>query len=234
MTKGSTFDNRSNLADKFLSTVLRKYGGTRLGRQELDAEFLEDMEGALWKRCQIEALRVQEYQLPPLNRIVVAIDPNASSEEDSNECGIICAGLGDDGHAYILDDVSGVMAPNDWARTAVSLLRERMGDRIIAESNNGGEMVENTLRMVDSSVPYSPVWAARGKVTRAEPISALYEQGRVHHCGTFPRLEDQMCAFTFDFDRKEMGYSPDRVDALVWALTELMIEGRSQRRLLFV
>src|SRR6185437_2831413 len=105
VTKGSTFDNRSNLADKFLSIVVRKYGGTRLGRQELDAELLEDMEGALWKRGQIEALRVQEYQLPPLNRIVVAIDPNASSEEDSNECGIVCAGLGDDGHAYILDDV---------------------------------------------------------------------------------------------------------------------------------
>ena len=171
----------------------------------------------LWKRSQIEALRVQEHQLRPLNRIVVAIDPNASSEEDSNECGIVCAGLGDDGHAYVLDDISGVMAPNEWARTAIRLLRERMGDRIIAETNNGGEMVENTLRMVDPSVPYSAVWASRGKVTRAEPISALYEQGRVHHVGAFPRLEDQMCAFTVDFDRRVMGHSPDRVDALVWA-----------------
>ena len=109
-----------------------------------------------------------------------------------------------------------------------------MGDRIIAETNNGGEMVENTLRMIDPSVPFSAIWASRGKVTRAEPISALYEQGRVHHVGAFPRLEDQMCAFTVDFDRKEMGYSPDRVDALVWALTELMIEGPAERRLLFV
>jgi predicted phage terminase large subunit-like protein len=233
VTRGSTFDNRSNLADKFLNTVLRKYGGTRLGRQELEAELLEDIEGALWMRSQIEALRVEEYQLPPLNRIVVAIDPNASSEEDSNECGIVCAGLGDDGHAYVLDDVSGVMAPHEWARTAIRLLHQRMGDRIIAETNNGGEMVENTLRMVDPSVPYSAVWASRGKVTRAEPISALYEQGRVHHVGPFPRLEDQMCAFTVDFDRKAMGYSPDRVDALVWALTELMIEGEPRRRLLF-
>ncbi len=232
VTRGSTFDNRSNLADKFLNTITRKYGGTRLGRQELEAEMLEDMEGALWKRGHIEALRIREIDLPPLNRIVVAIDPNASSEEDSNECGIICAGLGDDGCAYVLDDVSGVMAPNEWATTAIRLLRARRGDRIIAETNNGGDMVENTLRMIDSSVPFRAVWASRGKVTRAEPVSALYEQGRVRHVGPFPRLEDQMCAFTVDFDRKEMGYSPDRVDALVWAITELMIEGESGSRLL--
>jgi phage terminase large subunit-like protein len=125
------------------------------------------------------------------------------------------------------------MAPHERATTAISLLRDRMGDRIIAETNNGGEMVEHTLRMVDPSIPFSAVWASRGKVTRAEPISALYEQGRVHHVGAFPRLEDQMCAFTVDFNRTEMGYSPDRVDALVWALTELMIEGGNERRLLF-
>ena len=233
VTRGSTFDNRSNLSDKFLRTVWRKYGGTRHGRQGLNAELLEDIEGALWKRSLIEALRVQEYELPPLKRVVVAIDPNASSAEDSNECGIVYAGLGVDDHAYVLDDVSGVMAPNEWAKKAIALLRERMGDRIIAETNNGGEMVEHTLGMVDSTVPFSAVWAARGKVTRAEPVSALYEQGRVHHVGAFPRLEDQMCAFTVDFDRREMGYSPDRVDALVWALTELMIEGEPRRRLLF-
>jgi phage terminase large subunit-like protein len=208
-----------------------KYEGTRLGRQELYAELLEDMEGALWKRGVIDALRVREHQLPPLERIVVAIDPNASSSEDANECGIICAGLGVDGHGYILDDVSAVMVPNEWAKTAIALLRARGGDRIIAETNNGGEMVENTLRMVDPSISYRSVWASRGKVVRAEPISALYEQGRVHHVGPFLRLEDQMCAFTVDFNRREMGYSPDRVDALVWALTELMIEG-GERRLL--
>jgi phage terminase large subunit-like protein len=133
----------------------------------------------------------------------------------------------------VLDDVSGVMAPHEWAMTAISLLYTRMGDRIIAETNNGGEMVEHTLRMVDSSVPFNAVWASRGKVTRAEPISALYEQGRVHYVGAFPRLQDQMCAFTVDFNRTEMGYSHDRVDALVWALTELMIEGTSERRFLF-
>jgi phage terminase large subunit-like protein len=198
VTRGSTFDNGGNLSDKFLESIHRKYEGTRLGRQELDAELLEDIEGALWKRSLIDALRVRVQDLPPLKRIVVAVDQNASSEEDSNECGIICAGLGVDDHGYVLDDVSGVMAPHEWATTAVSLLRDRMGDRIIAETKNGGEMVEHTLRMVHSTVPFSAVWASRGKVTRAEPISALYEQGRVHHVGAFPRLEDQMCAFTVD------------------------------------
>lgn len=194
---------------------------------------LENLEGSLWKRGLIEELRVEVRQLPPLKRIVVAIDPNASSAEDANECGIVCVGLGIDDHAYVLDDISGVMAPNEWATEAIALLRTRRGDRIIAETNNGGEMVENTLRMIDPNVPFGAVWASRGKFTRAEPVSALYEQGRVHHVGPFPRLEDQMCAFTVDFDRREMGYSPDRVDALVWALTELMIEGQGQRRLLF-
>ena len=233
VTRGSTFDNSAHLARNFISAIKRRYEGTRLGRQELDAELLEDIEGALWKRGLIDAGRIKEHQLPPLERVVVAIDPNASSTEDANECGIICAGLGSDGHGYVLDDISGVMAPHEWAREAISLLNIRRGDRVIAEVNNGGDMVENTLRMIDPNVPYRSVWASRGKITRAEPISALYEQGRVHHVGPFPRLEDQMCAFTVDFNRKEMGYSPDRIDALVWALTELMIEG-GERRLLFV
>jgi phage terminase large subunit-like protein len=233
VTRGSTFDNAGHLSGSFLATVRRKYEGTRLGRQELYADLLEEMEGALWKRALIDATRVRVCDLPPLKRIVVAIDPNASSAEDSNECGIVCAGLGIDDHGYILDDVSGVLSPNQWAQRAISLLRERQGDRIVAETNNGGEMVENTLRMLDPSVPFSSVWASRGKFARAEPVSALYEQGRVHHVDSLPRLEDQMCAFTVDFDRKEMGYSPDRVDALVWALTELMIEGNQERRLLF-
>jgi len=232
VTRGSTFYNATNLSDKFLSLIRRKYEGTRLGRQELHAELLEDVEGALWKRSAIDALRVKLQDVPPLSRVVVAIDPNASSEDDSNECGIICAGLGINGHACVLDDVSGVMAPAEWASKAITLLRYRRGDRIIAERNNGGEMVENTLRMIDPNVPFRSVWASRGKVTRAEPVSALYEQGRVHHVGPFPRLEDQMCAFTIDFNRREMGYSPDRVDALVWALTELMIEGEERRLLI--
>jgi predicted phage terminase large subunit-like protein len=232
VTRGSTFENRSNLAAKFLSVIQRKYEGSRLGRQELYADLLEDMEGALWKRARIDALRVKLPDVPPIERIVVAIDPNASSQEDSNECGIVCAGLGVDGHGYVLDDVSGVMAPAEWATKAIDLYHQRRADRIVAETNNGGEMVENTIRMIDQNVPYRGVWASRGKITRAEPISALYEQRRVHHVGPFPMLEDQMCAFTVDFNRREMGYSPDRVDALVWALTELMIEGEGRRLLI--
>ncbi|MFZ1922692.1 MAG: terminase family protein [Xanthobacteraceae bacterium] len=231
VTRGSTFDNSTNLSPKFLATVKRKYKGSRLGRQELYAELLEDLEGALWKRSIIDALRVEVRELPPLQRIVVAIDPNASSDEDSNECGIVCAGLGTNNHGYVLDDISGVMAPHEWANRAIALLAARRGDRIVAEINNGGEMVEHTLRTIDPMVSFRSVWASRGKIARAEPISALYEQGRVHHVNSLARLEDQMCAFTVDFNRKEMGYSPDRVDALVWALTDLMIEG-DERRLL--
>jgi predicted phage terminase large subunit-like protein len=212
--------------------IQRKYEGSRLGRQELYADILEDFEGALWKRTLIDALRVKLEDVPLIERIVVAIDPNASSEEDSNECGIICAGLGVNGHGYVLDDVSSVMTPAEWAAEAINLYHRRRADRIIAETNNGGEMVENTIRMIDPNVPYGGVWASRGKVTRAEPVSALYEQGRVHHVGSFARLEDQMCSFTVDFNRREMGYSPDRVDALVWALTELLIEGEGRRLLI--
>jgi phage terminase large subunit-like protein len=168
---------------------------------------LEDVEGSLWKRAIIESLRVRVEDIPPLKRIVVAIDPNASTAEESNECGIVCVGLGINDQGYVLDDISGVLAPDQWAKRAIALLRERMGDRIIAEVNNGGDMVENTLRTVDPNIPFRAVWASRSKVTRAEPISALYEQGRVHHVGAFPRLEDQMCAFTVDFNRTEMGYS---------------------------
>jgi predicted phage terminase large subunit-like protein len=229
VTGGSTFDNRSNLSAKFLSVIQRKYEGSRLGRQEIYADLLEDVEGALWKRAAIDKLRVKLQDVPPIERIVVAIDPNASSQEDSNECGIICAGLGVDGHGYVIDDASAVLAPAEWAARAIDLYHERRADRIIAETNNGGEMVEATLRMIDPRVPFRSVWASRGKVTRAEPISALYEQGRVHHVGSFSTLEDQMCAFTVDFNRNNVGCSPDRVDALVWALTELMIEGEGRR-----
>jgi phage terminase large subunit-like protein len=232
VTRGSTFENRSNLAAKFLTVIQRKYEGSRLGRQELYADLLEDTEGALWKRALIDALRVKLVDVPPIERIVVAIDPNASSQEDSNECGIICAGLGVDGHGYVLDDASGVMAPLEWAAKATGLYHERRADRIVAEINNGGEMVEATVRTIDPGVAFRSVWASRGKVTRAEPISALYEQGRVHHVGSFSTLEDQQCAFTVDFNRNDMGYSPDRVDALVWALTELMIGGEARRLLI--
>jgi phage terminase large subunit-like protein len=226
ITTGSTYDNAANLSDKFIQKITDKYSGTRLGRQELLAEILEDVPGALWTRAGIEGLRRKPVEIPPLLRVVVAIDPGSNSQgDDPDETGIIAAGLGIDGHGYILDDLSDVMTPIEWATRAIGSYRERNADRIVAEVNNGGEMVETTLRMVDDSVSYSPVWASRGKVMRAEPISALYEKGRVHHVGAFAVLEDQMCAFTTDFDRDTAGYSPDRLDALVWALTELMIQG---------
>jgi phage terminase large subunit-like protein len=231
ITRGSTLNNAANLAAKFLERIVRKYQGTRLGRQELDAEILEDLEGALWRRSVIDEHRRKLHEIPELQRIVIAIDPATSSEDDSNETGIIAAGLGADGDGYVLDDVSGIFAPLEWASEAISLYRARQADRVVAEVNNGGDMVENTLRMVDRNVSYGRVWASKGKFVRAEPVSSLYQQGRVHHVGAFTRLEDQMCAFTADFDRKAMGYSPDRMDALVWALTELMVSPDERRPL---
>jgi phage terminase large subunit-like protein len=231
VTRGSTLANRANLAPRFLATVLRKYAGTRTGRQEINAEVLEELQGALWRRPVLDALRVKERDLPPLKRIVVAVDPAMSSNDDSNETGIVVAGLGEDGHGYVLDDVSGIFSPDEWAREAISLYWTRAADRVVGEVNNGGEMIENTLRIVDPNVSYRAVWATKGKFIRAEPISALYEQGRVHHVGTFAQLEDQMCSFTPDFDRKTAGYSPDRMDALVWALTELMVDAQESRLL---
>jgi phage terminase large subunit-like protein len=221
VTRGSTYDNIANLAPSYIAAIRAKYEGTRLGRQEIDAEILEDVEGALWSRPNIDANRIREIDLPPLDRIVIAIDPAVSTSENSDETGIICAGIGDNGEFYVLDDISGVYSPNEWARQAVSLYNARRADRIIAEANNGGDLVEQTIRSVAPNIAYRKVHASRGKVTRAEPISALYEQNRVHHVGAFPKLEDQVTSFCVDFDRKSMGYSPDRLDALVWALTEL-------------
>jgi phage terminase large subunit-like protein len=225
VTRGRTAENRANLAPAFLSQVVRRYEGTRLGRQELDGELLEDMPGALWQRGLIEAARVRAPS--DLARVVVAIDPAASSGEGADETGIVVVGRNMAGHAYVLADISGRYAPAEWARAAVAACATHRADRIVAETNNGGEMVEATLRMVDANVPYGAVRASRGKIARAEPVAALYEQGRVHHVGAFAALEDQMCSFTSDFDRAVAGYSPDRVDALVWGLTELLVEPRA-------
>lgn len=222
---GSTFDNAANLPQKFLQTVLRKYQGTRLGRQELFAEILEDVEGAMWNRTMLDALRRKPGEVPPLVRVVVGLDPAVTSGEDSDETGIVVVGLGVDGHGYVFDDFSGIYTPNEWSLKTIAAYRNPMrpADRVIGEVNNGGEMIEHTLRVVDASVSYKSVHASHGKVTRAEPVAALYEQKLVHHVGGFPQLEDQMCEFTTGFDKKEAGYSPDRMDALVWALTELML-----------
>jgi phage terminase large subunit-like protein len=229
VTRGRTLDNKDNLAGTFMAAILKKYEGTRLGRQELDAEILLDMPGALWTRDIIEraylSVPPEGVPLDIFSRVVVAIDPAVSNEEGSDETGIVVAGIRkSDDHVCVLEDASGRYAPIEWARKAVALYRRWQADRIVAEVNQGGDMVETTLRMVDPNIPYKKVHASKGKVTRAEPVSALYEQGVVHHFGGFPVLEDQMSQFTSDFDKTIMGFSPDRVDALVWALTELKIE----------
>jgi predicted phage terminase large subunit-like protein len=219
VTRGSTFENEANLAPTFLQAVRSRYEGTRLGRQELNAELLSDTPGALWQLATLDRDRVQSA--PELRRIVVAVDPAVSNNEGSDETGIVVAGVTADKALYVLEDVSGRYAPFEWAKKTVDMYRKHRADRVIAEVNNGGALVEATLRTIDTSVSFKAVHASRGKVVRAEPIAALYEQKKVHHVGNFPTLEDQMCAFTIDFDRNRNGYSPDRVDALVWALTEL-------------
>jgi len=223
VTRGRTLDNAGRLAPAFLAEIVRRYDGTRLGRQELDAEILDDVPGALWSHGLIDAARVAAAP-GELVRIVVAIDPAVSSSETADETGIIVAGRGANGHGYVLADASGHHPPAEWARTAIAAYRGNRADRIVAEVNNGGDMVVATLRMVDPDVPFAAVHAARGKIARAEPVATLYEQGRIHHVGAFAALEDQMCAFSADFDRATAGYSPDRVDALVWALTDLFVE----------
>jgi predicted phage terminase large subunit-like protein len=223
VTRGSSYENRGNLAPAFFDQIIRKYQGTRLGRQELEAELLEDTPGALWSHGSIEASRLRSA--PEMTRVVVAIDPAVTSGEEADETGIVVAGKDKNGHGYVLADISGRYPLTEWARLAITAYTTHRADRIVAEVNNGGDMVGATLRMVDPNVAFTAVRASRGKVVRAEPVAALYQQGRVHHIGTFPQLEDhQMTNFTSDIDRAAAGYSPDRVDALVWAFSKLLVE----------
>jgi phage terminase large subunit-like protein len=219
VTRGSTYENRENLAPAFFTDIITKYEGTRLGRQELDAELLDDVPGALWQRKLLDDTRVTEA--PTLKRIVVGVDPSVTSGEQSAETGIIVAGLGVNGHGYVLDDRSRRDTPQGWATAAVTAYHAHKADRMVAEVNNGGEMVKLIVATIDPRVAYKPVHAQKGKAARAEPIAALYEQGRVHHVGTFDETEDQMCSYTPGAE------SPDRLDALVWALTELMLGART-------
>jgi len=223
VTRGRTDENASNLPEATLRTFKEKYEGTRLGRQELDAEILEDVQGALWKRSLIEQLRVDKIPCGII-RTVVAIDPAVSTNDKSNETGIIAASKGEDGHFYIQRDRSGVYSPEGWGREAVALYRLLQADRVVGELNQGGDLVENNVRVIDPNIAFKGVRASKGKFTRAEPVAALYEKLKVHHVGTFAKLEDQMCGFVPDVDRKNEG-SPDRVDALVWALHELAVLG---------
>jgi phage terminase large subunit-like protein len=220
VTRGSTYDNITNLAPQFVDQIIKRFEGTRLGRQELNAELLLDVPGALWTLAMFDERRTA----PDLKRVVVAIDPAASSNEDSDETGIIVAGQGIDDDWYVLADRSGNFAPDEWAKRAIHAYDEFNADRIIAEVNNGGDMVESTLRTVRRRIPYTKIHASRGKAIRAEPIASLYAQGHVWHTQPFDTLEDQLVNWTPD-----SGDSPDRLDALVWAMTELS-DGRARSR----
>lgn len=235
VTRGATLDNKDNLATSAVQAMYDTYAGTRLGRQELNGEILEDMPGALWNMEVISNARITEQNSPTqYDRIYVAVDPAASSNDKSDENGIVVVGLARDadGYArgYLLEDGSLKGTPQDWATRAVKLYRKYEADKIIAEKNNGGLMVEHTIKSVDRSVPVELVHASRGKIVRAEPISSLYEQGRIHHVGIFDKLEDQMCSFTIDNIRNDNTGSPDRVDALVWGFTKLFDKISGRRR----
>jgi phage terminase large subunit-like protein len=224
VTRAKTDDN-PHLHLRVRAELERKYGGTRLGQQELYAEILPDIEGALWTRAMIAygdapSAPIQGVMQPSYQRMVVAIDPAVTYGPDSDETGIVVAAMGSDGLGYLIGDHSGRYPPHGWAKLAVALYHQHKADRIVAESNNGGEMVRETIGTVDSGVPVKLVTATRGKRTRAEPIAALYEQNRIKHLQPFGSLEDQLCNFTPD-----TVLSPDRLDALVWAFHELMLDG---------
>ena len=216
-TRGSTYDNRDNLAPSYFASIITRYEGTRMGRQELMGELVDDVPGALWTLSLLDGLRVQAA--PDLARVIVAVDPAVTSGAESDETGIVVVGIGADGHGYVLADRSCRMSPDGWARRAAQAYHEYQADRLIVEDNQGGEMVAFLLGTVDATVPIKRIRASRGKRLRAEPVAALYEQGRVHHVGTYPDLEDQMASFTGDG-----GEHDDRVDAMVHALTEVMLD----------
>lgn len=220
---GTTRANALYLPSTYIAAMDATYGGTRLGRQELEGELIDSVEGALWHRDWIDGGRV--VQSPALRRVVIGVDPPASAAGDA--CGIIAVGLGEDGRAYVLGDhsVAG-LSPQGWARAVATAAARWNADKVIAEKNNGGEMVESTLRSADVHMPVRLVSASHGKVTRAEPIAALYEGGKVSHAGAFPELEDELCGFVIGGDYQGPGRSPDRADALVWAVKELMLGKR--------
>lgn len=220
VTRAATHDNAANLAPSFIAEMTRRYAGSALGRQELMGELIDERAGSLWRRDWIEAQRVS--RAPDLRTIVVAVDPPVTATSASDACGIVVAGLADDHRAYVLADrtLQG-REPAAWARAAIAAYRDFRADRIVAEINQGGDLVIMVLKQIDAAVPVRTVRATRGKWVRAEPVAALYAEGRVAHVGAHEALEDQMCAF--GVDGLVGGRSPDRVDALVWALTDLML-----------
>ncbi len=222
VTHGSTFENRANVAQAWLDNILQKYEGTTLGRQELHAELLDEMPGALWTRMALDNTRC--FDVPKgLQRIVVAIDPATTSKKTSDDTGIVVAAIDGSGDGYLLEDLTCHVSPSQWAQVAVDAYHRWKADRIVAETNQGGDMVEATIRTIDRSVPYLGIHASRNKQARAEPVSALYEQKRISHVGLFKDLEDELCSWVPNSNMP----SPNRLDALVWAFTELMLKNRS-------
>lgn len=228
VTRGSTMDNADNLAPSFMEKVTTKYAGTRLGRQELDGEILDDVPGALWTRAMLDLTRVAEP--PEMARVVIAIDPSGTDgqSETADDVGIVAVGRGVDGRGYVLEDATCNLSPEGWARRAITLYHRWQADRIVAERNFGGAMVGAVVRAADRSVPFKEVVASRGKSVRAEPISALWEQGRMSIVGGLSELEDELCQMTssgFIGDR-----SPNRLDAAVWGVTEVMLSHQAPKR----
>lgn len=220
--RGSSHENAANLDPTWYTETLLPYIGTRIGRQEIEAEYVDDVLGALWTRDILESARVDS--VPTMQRIVVGVDPSGTSgreDDDSNSIGIVIAGKGVDGNGYVLGDWTCSLSPDAWGKRVVQAYHQYKADRIVAEKNYGGDMVRFVIKTADKLVAYKDVSASRGKVVRAEPIAALYEQGRIKHVKPFPKLEDQMCSFTSNGFVDEG--SPDRVDALVWAFTDLML-----------
>jgi phage terminase large subunit-like protein len=222
LTKGSTFENAGNLPEAFLNSILSRYAGSRLARQELEAEILLDTPGALWRAEDIERTRISSDRIPPMRRIVVAIDPAMATSETACETGLIVAGIGQlDSRGYVLHDASGKYSPDQWARQAVALFDQFKADRIVSEANMPcGEIVTNTINTVRPNIPLKLIHARTGKRSRAEPVAALYEQGRISHCGLFSELEDQLTSW----DASTSAESPDRLDALVHGLSALMFD----------
>ncbi len=230
LSRARTRDNAAHLPADFLSAVREQYAGTRLGRQELDGELLEDAPGALFPREVMERARLR--RAPDLIRVVVAVDPPVTGHEKSDACGIIAAGVDAAGHVHVLEDATiEAASPAAWARAAVRCYHRHMADRLVAEVNQGGDMVEAVIRQADGTIAYRPVRATRGKAVRAEPVAALYEQGRVHHIGAFPALEDELCGLERIIASAR---SPDRADALVWAITDLALTPRPAPRVRLV
>ncbi|MCW1401212.1 terminase family protein [Novosphingobium sp. MW5] len=227
VTRGSTYDNAANLPVRFIAAMRREYGSSLLGRQELEGELLADIEGALWTRAGIEQCREASASSPPV-RTVIGVDPPASAEGDA--CGIVVCAMGEDGIARVLADASVTKpSPERWARAVANAARQWQADRVVAEANQGGAMVESVLRAAEIALPLRLVHASRGKSARAEPVAALYEAGRVRHAGTFPALEDELCGLLTGGTYQGPGRSPDRADALVWAMHELCLRGRGCR-----